>query len=682
VLAWIAQSPGPLIALCVACGALFLLPGYAMLGALWPRDRHRLTSAERFAAALGVGIALPPLLVYVSHLAGLAWSPVATWLYVGLAAAATLIPTGVRALRDERPSGYWRASGALAWELWLLVAITLLALLVRLYSVRDLRAGLFGDSVHHTMIVQLLLDNGGLFDSYQPYAPLSSFTYHFGFHADVAMFAWLTGTPATQGTLVIGQVLNAAAVPLAYLLTSRIVGATLGDHRPPMAAVAGLWAAALTGFVNLMPAFYVNWGRYTQLAGQLILPVAVAGWVTLLERASTARVRQQVGLIGLCALLMASLMLTHYTVALFGSVMVGSYALALIARAASLRGTARLLVPATFGIGFAVAIVGPWIATTLAGGIARNTGLILAGTDAARIATYAALTPITPTYLKTWMIALAVAGLLIALARRDWRPAIFAVWSALLVLLVVPHTIGLPGTGVVDQFAVYIALYLTVLPLAGYALAAGQDWAAAVLARLPSSGASALARPPIQRALTALAIGAVCVWGVSWSQGVADHSQQLLTPADEHAMAWIRDNVPVDARLLVNSFPAYGGTLIAGTDGGWWIPLLAGRQTNLPPMTYGGERWESSTYYSEVNGLPEALRGRPLRDGTPVRVDLTVPANLQLLRDRGIDYVYSGANPTPGPDRADRIDAAALRTSVDFRLVYDRDGVQIFQLVQ
>ena len=65
----------------------------------------------------------------------------------------------------------------------------------------------------------------------------------------------------------------------------------------------------------------------------------------------------------------------------------------------------------------------------------------------------------------------------------------------------------------------------------------------------------------------------------------------------------------------------------------------------------------------------------------PVRVDLTIPTALQMLRDAQIAYVYSGARQRPGPEQADRIDVAALQVSQSFRQVYASGGVEIFQLV-
>jgi hypothetical protein len=155
----------------------------------------------------------------------------------------------------------------------------------------------------------------------------------------------------------------------------------------------------------------------------------------------------------------------------------------------------------------------------------------------------------------------------------------------------------------------------------------------------------------------------------------------LVGPADLAAIEWIKANTPADARFLVNSFPAYGGTLAAGTDAGWWLPLLAGRWASLPPLTYGSELGERFNYQKHLNNFVAALRGRPLRDSAPIQVDLTREGAWEALKSAGATYVYNGAHPYPAPEAADRFDSAALRGSPLFRLVYDQGGVEIFQVV-
>ncbi len=62
------------------------------------------------------------------------------------------------------------------------------------------------------MIAQLLVDHGGLFTSWQPYAEMTTFTYHFGFHSAVAVFDWLTHMEIPKAVLWAGQILNILAV--------------------------------------------------------------------------------------------------------------------------------------------------------------------------------------------------------------------------------------------------------------------------------------------------------------------------------------------------------------------------------------------------------------------------------------------------------------------------------------
>ncbi|MCL5951109.1 MAG: hypothetical protein M1132_05180 [Chloroflexi bacterium] len=596
--------------------------------------------------AAGLGVAIPPLLLELAYLVHLPWGTVPLVIYLAICALVLMVPLfkGWRpSLNSARPSWHGLVF------LWLIG----LVLLLRLYVIRDLPVGLWGDSYQHTMIAQLLVDHGGLFSSWQPYAQLATFTYHFGFHANVAFFHWLTGIPTTQGLLYVGQILNAATVPLAFLLTTRLT-----TNR-----VAGLWAALLTGFFNTQPAFYTNWGRYPQLAGQVVLPVVLLTWMGALGRS-----RIEWRLVTLAALMTASLALTHYIVMIFAVLFISAYLVALWVREPTWRTVRRVGTIASAVSGIAFLLVLPWFLNTLNGFLGRNiAGFINGAVGADRIAGYSALPSSVPFYLRGEILALAVIGLMAALARRDWQVVLLAVWSQLLVLTAIPQVFGLPGAGIVDSFTAYIALYLTVIPLSAYPLGLAQ-------------GALEHWHCQFQRVGIA-AMMLASIWGATLQQGKVDPSYQLFTQSDARAMEWIRTQTPPKARFLVNSFPAYGGTLIAGTDGGWWIPLLTQRETNLPPLTYGSERGEPDGLYSWINAFAVTLRGRPLTDPRPVSINLTDPAVLEALRESHFTYVYSGAHQTPGPDTADRFDTAALQASPSFRQVYSSDGVEIFQIV-
>ena len=632
---------------------LFLAPGLALLRLLWRAEP--LPLAERLALALSLSVALPPLLLLLSHLVGLPWAPVTVWAYLLASLAALGWPLHRAEVWRKRVQAL-RAPGI---EGALLAALTLGALLVRLYATRDLPAPLWSDGYQHTLMAQLLVDHGGLFQSWQPYAPLATFTYHFGFHANVALFHWATGADVIHSTLIVGQILNAAAVPLAFLLTAHLSGSR----------VAGLWAAALTGCVSLMPGYYVNWGRYTQLAGQTALYAAAMCWAALID----AR-RRDWRLAALAGISAACLALTHYRVAAFVGCFVvayGAWAVAMRAHARFREETQgpnrqalrlflqRLDVPllATHALaagGLALLLTLPWWLNVLGGYLVDGALMFIRPTaeQAATVQQHNAWGALTPFYVKPYVLLGAFAGLLAAAWRRNWRVLTLALWAALVLLITNPASVGLGGGGIITNFAVFIAAYVVMAPLCAYAIAT-------VLELLPR-----LAALP----LTAVATLALLGWSAGWQGAVVDQQFALFGPEDVPAMEWVRANTPPEARFLVNTFGAYSGTSVVGSDAGVWLPLAAGRSTTVPPLTYVSERAEQPGYGQNL--LPTLKHLQEL--------GLNNPGGVAQLRSEGVSYVYVGTQ--HNPDNKGWIDVEQLRASPFWELVYDQDGVQIFQL--
>ena len=147
----------------------------------------------------------------------------------------------------------------------------------------------------------------------------------------------------------------------------------------------------------------------------------------------------------------------------------------------------------------------------------------------------------------------------------------------------------------------------------------------------------------------------------------------MVTRPDLRAMVWIRENTPEDARFLINSFFAYGGGVVVGSDGGWWMPLLAERANTVPPLNYGteqGPRPEYREWINEPTGQIQEVGGNG-------------PETLALLRERGVTHVYVGQQQGrvfySGPDV---LGPEALLHSVHYRLVYHRDRVWVFGVVE
>jgi hypothetical protein len=376
----------------------------------------------------------------------------------------------------------------------------------------------------------------------------------------------------------------------------------------------------------------------------------------------------------LAALLTTAMMLTHYRVTVFAAAFVGSALLVAVLARRSPRYGLLLAARATLAAGAALLLALPWLLNLYNGKLVVNTqAFVGGGVPAARVEAVITMPAVHPYYVHGGVLLLGLLGLLIAGWRREWRIGLLAVWCALLVLTVVPRIVGLPGTGAIDYLTAFGTLYLPVAALAGYALAAMQAGAAQLgrWLRLPQAVGHG--------ALVLLLLGSMLA-GVPQQADILTGNTQLLNRADVAAMEWIRENTAPDAHFLVNSVPAYGGTLLVGVDAGMWLTYLTGRTSTLPPLTYGSEASSEPGFLQQTNTLAAALRERPLTEPLTVTIDLTGTEALHTLRGAGIDYVYSGAIKPPG--RGDEIDTALLRESAAFELVYDEGGAQIFRVVE
>ena len=244
--------------------ALLWLPGWLLLDLAGLRPRF--DSGERAALAVGLSLAVTPLLLLWTSTLGLRWSRPAV-----LAAAVALATFAVyRLLHHRRPLQSFDSAqdrppiSNLQSPAWPLAAIFAVSLLVRLAMVRDLAAPTWVDSVHHALLTRLIVEGGALPQTYAPLVNAGTASYHTGFHSVVAAFCGLTGLAVPQAMLLLGQVLNALLVPAAYLLAKDLSGSP----------TAALLAALVAGLFSPMPAYYASWGRYTQLAGLLMLPAA------------------------------------------------------------------------------------------------------------------------------------------------------------------------------------------------------------------------------------------------------------------------------------------------------------------------------------------------------------------------------------------------------------------------
>ena len=620
---------------------LFLIPGYGLL-LLFRKSTSDWPLLVKVSGSVAISVSLYPVLMLLTRIIKLQLG-VYYAIFPGAVGVIYLVVRWYRAGRPLPKFSFKHPFKVNDIPTITSAIVILVIIFTRFWAIRALPLPMWGDTIHHTMIAQLMLDNGGLFDSWRPYAELLSMNYHFGFHSAVAVFAWLTGATSPEATLAVGQLMNIFAVIGIYGLAWKMAKRNRW---------AGIFALVVAGLISFLPMFYVNWSRYTQLAGQVVLPFLILATWEAVENATYSPT--EAILIGFLA---AGLALTHYRVAVFFLAFVPILMIAYIRKdnwrsQAAIWGTAG---------GAGALFILPWFLKIYGGRLFNHMSQQVT-TPAGSVGDFTQqynsigyFTNYMPAYL--WLILLL--AIIYGLWRKEKGGGIMLGWWLVILLLANPAILDLPGTGALSNFAVFIALYIP----AGIFIGAAVGW----LIEKPCEK-----WPKLTQAVIAILIIAISlVAGKSRLLDVQPDTYALATRADLRAAGWIQENLPDDAQILVNSFLAYGGSTLVGSDAGWWLPTLTGRQTNSPPMLYGTEQGPNPDYAQSINYLRLLAESK----------GFTHPDFLAELKARGINYAFigqkhgginSGGNIVLNPDE--------LIASGYYFPVYHQDAVWVFEI--
>jgi hypothetical protein len=475
-------------------------------------------------------------------------------------------------------------------RLWLVVGLLSVAVW-RFVQIRSLELPAWVDAVHHSLLARVLLEQRHIPDTWGPYLPDVPLYYHFGFHLTAALVAWLSGWHGVdlgRAVLVTGQLWQIALAAGVYALALRL-------WKAPTKALTAL---LLVGFVSTLPAYYVAWSRYTLLAGLALL---VWGMTAALAARPV-----------LVAVTLAASAVTHY----YAFVLLVAF---LVFALALGEGGARLRLAAGTAAGLLLGapwLLRVWIWTRAFARHARSSGAAGASSESAW---WSLLGP-TRNHL---LLLLAAAGL----------------------CLVIVRTVSGSGrragtiTGVDPRVAApFLAWTLLSLALLLAQLGPFRPQHAALVLFLP---AVLLAAEAIHELLPSVCVWPVVLglvlWGGVESADLVARETTFVRPDDMTALRWIDRSVAPEARFLVDVEPWMG--VWRGTDGGWWITPLTGRQTVLPPLAY---TW----------GAPERMQ--PIREtGRRVHALAGLPGSaycdtlLRLMKQTSADYYYTHS-PRPG----------------------------------
>jgi hypothetical protein len=358
-----------------------------------------------------------------------------------------------------------------------------------------------------------------------------------------------------------------------YLLTTTLTRSRL----------AGVLAALIAGLFTPMPAYYASWGRFTQLAGLLILPVGLAffvrltGWLEHNQPGSPARIfhRPAATELILLGISIAGLALTHYRVLISilpaGRLHGGEVGGSCQAPSAGDDGSRAFTVLSTT-ICLAVLFSLPWWPAVIQSLLYPRAALVISSLGK-RIQPF---DDFAWGYLNTAPkagMAWREYGLDHGAAARRSFPITLLFWVFLCSCSPIP---GIWSTGPgFNNTSVEIILFMPFAPLGGYLLSNSS-----ILSTAGSRTLVWIFRPMV------LAAGILAAFfGARTLMLILNQGTFLIRQADLEALQWVEDNLPAGETVVINSF-LWGYNKLAGSDGGYWIAPLAGMQSLPPPVLH------------------------------------------------------------------------------------------------
>lgn len=630
-----------------------LLPGWALLslGGCWKRFK----TLHRWILAYFLGMAFYPVLFYLTRL-------VIPRLQIGINKLILfLLLTLIFNLWQFRKS--WKENIKFEKKDLFPAALFVLILVTRLIPAWQYPYPAWTDSLHHSIITKLVMLNGKLPDTMLPFDPASLKGYHLGLYSLTGSLSLLSNVAPHIALLYYSQITNALAGLAVFIFLDKKVG-----------RIAALIGMVFVGLISFQPALYFNWGRFTQLASQTMLfPAALLVWMAIEPdsvhslTASCQKKRPIVEII-LAALLISGTALLHFRVAVFFLPLLGLIVLLTAFENKLSPKERKRVVLKTVLIALATIILTlPAIIPALQSYLAPTEPTVGSSVAVSPDKTDMPLSE-HPYYKFEYSVfydlgltktasLFTVLGLLLGLLFKKTRTmALLTIaWVATLLIEGNFHKFNIPKLAFVNMTGVMIIAYLP--GAVGFGL---------LFETLKESTSRLVGSNPARRNIQPIlywVIAFIAILFISDRINTIEPFRHFMSDDDRQAMVWIKENTPPDSIIAINT-QYWAGGAFHGTDAGYWIPYFAERDTTTRTMM----SVDAPDYASVIqrNALVYALY---------FANDEIV--DTQALCDMDVTYLYSAKN-TPFTNMDFNIEA--LKASPGVQLIYDQNGIQIFDL--
>lgn len=615
--------------------AIVLIPGWAIISIsnFW----RKWDPLQRWFLAMCFGIAFWPILYYVTRSIFPSLRIGSNKLVVILLFFVILT---VLNLRKK-----WKEQFLLGDKFWVIIGILLVTLSTRLIIAYKFPYLAGDDSLHHSIITNLVATTGKLPYTLLPFDSANLNHYHLGLYALTGPLQLLAGIGPDQSLLWFSQFLSGICGVGVFLFLDRKVSR--------QAAILGMLSV---GLFSVFPSWFVNWGRFTQLSAQtILLPTVLVTWeaLTSIKDEGKSLSRKTIFELLLAGFLNAAVCLLHFRVAVFMLALILIVCVSELLNARKDPGKFKVLLGRIFLIGLITAVLilptlkaglesyidhrVVQVSTSQGGGILADQWYFSSGDGNTWT-----LTQRSSPFLALGMIGL-VAGFF---TKRNRKISIFTfVWILCLIGFSQLYRSNVYVLAFTNITAILLILYLPI------GIGSGILWNTVFEGR-----EFRFHQQILEFVIALLLLTSV----VSYYFRVKDFEPKraFMTDADSAAMKWIKTNIPQDAVFGVNT-NFLNPSMPFGTDAGYWLPVYAERQTTA--LTLLSSLSDDYDFYLERSKtIPEFYN----------------TGDLGPLCDYGIDYLYSGAK-----DPLGSMDFTKLPYLLEnIQLIYEKDGVQVIKV--